>query len=203
MTVFIGRKRLEYYNGILMKADMGLHRQIAQKLQALVPPPAKVLDFGAGEGALSERLVDSGYQVVAVDIDGTQFKCKRAKFIQVNIDKHEEITAFVQNNERSFDAVLGIEVIEHLENQWEYLRRIRKMIRAGGFSIITTPNTGSWLSRIHFLFTARFHQFDDSDLTYGHFAPISPWELRYLMARNRFYRSFYRTCRYTADNIYF
>ncbi len=186
MNVFIGRKRLEYYNGLLIKADMGLHRQIAQKLQVLVPPPAKILDFGAGEGALSERLVDSGYQVVAVDIDKTKFKCKRAKFIRVNLDNEQEITAFVQENEGSFDAVLGIEVIEHLENQWEYLRRIRKMIRAGGTLIITTPNTSSWLSRIHFLFTARFHQFDDDDLAYGHSAPISPWELQYLMQETGF-----------------
>jgi SAM-dependent methyltransferase len=176
-TIFFGIKKSEFYKGLLIKADLGLHEQIAKKIQSEVPPGAKILDLGAGEGALSARLSDLGFQVTAADKDQDNFKCKQVKFSKINFDSPDEITEFVAQHEGAFDAVLGIEVIEHVQDQWQYVRQLMKMAKNDGLVLITTPNTASWISRLLFFFTGRFHQFADGDLSYGHINPISPWEL--------------------------
>lgn len=181
MKIFIGRKQPQYYNGLLIKADLGLHEQIAAKIKTEVPPGGKILDLGAGEGALSARLSDLGFQVTAADKDQENFKCTQANFSRINFDSPEEIAQFVAQHEGEFDAVLGIEVIEHVQDQWQYVRQLMRMAKKGGLVLITTPNTASWISRLLFFFTGRFHQFADDDLSYGHISPISPWELALIL----------------------
>jgi SAM-dependent methyltransferase len=178
MKVFLGKKKPQFYNGLKMMCDLGLHKQVCDKLISELPIGANILDFGAGQGALSERLVDAGFNVTSVDIDETNFKSKKAKFIKVNFDSQESISSFVKFNENSFDAVLGIEVIEHVEDQWNYVRQLMNLLKPGGLVLVTTPNITSWLSRSIFFFTGKFHQFNDSDLSYGHISPITEWELR-------------------------
>ena len=181
MKCFIGRKSLQYYNGLLIKADLGLHEQIAEKIQTEVLPGGKILDWGAGEGALTARLSDLGFQVTAADKDQENFKCRQAKFTKVNFDSLDELNDFVEKHEGEFDAVLGIEVIEHVQDQWQYVRQLMMMAKQDGLVIITTPNTTSWISRLIFFFTGRFHQFGNGDLCYGHINPITPWELELIL----------------------
>lgn len=181
MRLFIGRKRSEYYKGLLIKADLGLHDQIASKVVASIPKGARILDLGAGEGALSARLCDLGYKVVAADKDQESFKCADAQFARIDFDSPEDINLFVLRHVDTFDVVLGVEVIEHVRDQWQYVNQLIKMAKPGALILITTPNTGSWLSRVLFLFTGRFHQFGDGDLSYGHINPISPWELELVL----------------------
>jgi cyclopropane fatty-acyl-phospholipid synthase-like methyltransferase len=183
---FIGSKKPEYYKGILIKADYGLHEQISQKIVSFLPRGSRILDMGAGEGALSQRLFDLNYSVVASDIDRDNFKCKNVDFYQVNFNVKFEMDAFIENYKESFDLVLGIEVIEHLENQWEYIRALNKLLKKKGFLILTTPNTTSWLSRLMFFKTGEFHQFQDADLSYGHIAPLSNRELKLILSSEGF-----------------
>lgn len=175
--IYIGRKEKKYYKNILMMVDLGMHEQIFAELASLVPPGATVLDLGCGEGALSQRLVDNGYRVFSVDKNPGYFKCQGSTFIQVDFDDAQQLHAFMAAHEGQFDAVIGIEVIEHVENQWEYMRGLKRMCKDGGLLFVSTPNTQSWLSRLQFLRTGRFHQFSDADLEYGHISPLTLWEL--------------------------
>lgn len=184
MKFHFGRKKPQYYKGLLIKADLGLHDQIAEKIQNEVKQGGAILDLGAGEGALSQRLSDMGYLVTAVDMDSDNFKCADVKFTKVNFDSTDEVSHFVSQHEGEFDAVMGIEVIEHVEDQWQYVRQLLRMAKKGGLVIITTPNTTSWISRLVFFFTGRFHQFLDDDLSYGHISPISPWELELILKKS-------------------
>ena len=181
MSYFIGKKKPEYYDGLLVKADLGLHQQIAELIQVRVPSGGSVLDLGAGEGALSARLADLGFLMTSVDKDAGSFRCHKATFEQLDFDLSEQIQGFVSRHDSMFDAVLGIEVIEHVHDQWQYVRQLMKMVKPGGLILITTPNTTSWLSRMMFLLRGRFHQFGDADLSYGHVSPISPWELELIL----------------------
>jgi 2-polyprenyl-3-methyl-5-hydroxy-6-metoxy-1,4-benzoquinol methylase len=178
---YYGRKKPEYYKNLLIKADLNLHDQIAVKIHKEIHHGGKVLDLGAGEGALSERLSDLGFHVTAADKDEENFKCKNAVFSRINFDNSEEISKFVEKYEGQFDAVLGVEVIEHVQDQWQYVRQLMKMAKPGGLVLITTPNTTSWYSRWVFFITGRFHQFADADLSYGHINPISAWELHLIL----------------------
>jgi cyclopropane fatty-acyl-phospholipid synthase-like methyltransferase len=183
MRLFFNKRKPAYYHGLRVKADPRLHEQVADRLATLKPAPAKVLDFGAGEGALSCRLAEAGYDVLAADIDQDAFRCPAANFVRLNFDDKQAVNRFAGHHQAEFDAVLGIEVIEHVENPWDYVRCLASMLRPGGVIVVTTPNITSWLSRFRFLFAGRFQHFGDAQLAYGHIAPISAWELQLIFER--------------------
>ena len=185
MILFFGKKKLAYYDGLLIRADRGLHEQIAKEIEMLVPKGARVLDMGCGQGALSARLADLGYNVVAIDNNEEDFKAIRdaIEYQIVNFDDKDAMNIFARTNQESFDCVCGVEVIEHVENPWEYVRNLTRLLRAGGTLIITTPNITSWLSRLTFLRTGQFLCFNEYSLGYGHISPISSFELETIVQR--------------------
>lgn len=173
----IGNKKLDYYNGLLIRADYQVHAQLSEEVQKVLPKGAKILDMGCGQGALSMRLSDLGYQMVACDQNVEDFKASgKIPFFSLNFNSSFEIEQFITENENTFDGVLGIEVIEHVENPWEYIRNLKRLVKPGGFIFVSTPNITSWYSRMIFLFTGQFPGFIDPDLI-GHINPITPWEL--------------------------
>ncbi len=182
---FIGvgvTKPLDRYGDMLIMADRGLHGQIAALVAATLPKGARILDFGAGQGALSQRLHDLGYSVLAVDIDAAQFKAG-VPFEALDFNRPDQVAAFHARHQGQFDLVLGVEIIEHIENPWQYVRDLKNLTKPGGWIIISTPNITSWFSRLVFLLQGRFHQFEDHDYSYGHINPVTAAELRYICER--------------------
>ena len=167
-------KELQYYKGILIHADTGVHEEAAALFTKYVTTNAKVLDVGAGAGAFSQRLTDLGYSVTALDVDPEKWIPTDIPFLQLDIDAG--IAASVHE---MFDAVCCLEVIEHVENPWNLLREIYSVVMPGGYLLLSTPNITSFLSRGIFFLTGRFHQFDEGDLSYGHISPISSFELEH------------------------
>lgn len=186
--MFFGEKEIQFYKNILIKADLNLHQQIADVIIKTLPRKSKILDFGAGEGALSQRLHDLGYDMVAADIDSENFKAHDIIFKKINFNKREEVEKFIEEHKHCFDAVLGIETIEHLYNPWQYVQDLSSMLKPEGMLLLTTPNITSWMSRVQFLLNGRFHQFGDADLTYGHIAPITAWETQIILRSLNFHQ---------------
>lgn len=182
---FVGKKELEYYSDLLIRADKGLHEQIAQTLQQKAGAGASVLDMGTGQGALAARLHDLGYKVTAVDtnVDDYLVKGQDIEFRQLNFDDADELDGFIDENESGFDVVCGVEVIEHVENPWSYVRGLVRLAKPGGLVLITTPNTTCWLSRLHFLLSGTFLHFQKDSLAHGHINPVSSFELNLIMER--------------------
>jgi len=54
----------------------------------------------------------------------------------------------------SFDAISCLEVIEHVENAERLVRELRRVLKKGGFLVISTPNVSYWLVRLSMLFGA-------------------------------------------------
>ncbi|MDI6773847.1 MAG: methyltransferase domain-containing protein [Verrucomicrobiota bacterium] len=186
MLIKLGKKRLGDYRGLVMKADEGLHEQVAAVVREAVAQGGSILDLGAGEGAFSARLSDMGYRVTASDLDPQALKAAGVEFARLDFNDEDAFGRFLGEHRQSFDAVCALEVIEHIEDPWRFVRTVRDFLRPGGRVFITTPNIASWLSRVVFLLQSRFHQFGPDDLSYGHIAPISPGQLRLLLEREGF-----------------
>jgi len=165
-----------HYKGLEVKADDHLHGQLADLVQGLAKPGATVVDVGAGAGALAQRLHDLGYDVLAVDVDEKPFGAE-VPFQRLDFNDRAAVDGFLRAHQGRFDVVLGIEVIEHVENPWQYLRDLRALAKPGGHVVVSTPNVTSAFSRVWFLVRGRHAQFDENDLAYGHINPVSEWEL--------------------------
>ena len=174
------KKAPEYYKGLLIKADKNLHAHIFQEVKKISKNKnLKILDFGCGEGALSQKLADAGHEVFSVDKDKHTFKAS-THFIHLDFSNKSEVRNFIEKYKERFDIVLGIEVIEHVKEHWEYIKTLKELTKPKGFIFISTPNVTSWLSRFYFLIYGRFHQFMNSDIVYGHINPISLWQIEYI-----------------------
>lgn len=102
-----------------------------------------VLDAACGVGYGSEIIASAGdFDVVGVDRNPGALKIAREKFA------HRRVT-FVQDDchvldaaakHGPFDAVVSFETIEHLPDAPAYLHACRRVLRAGGIFIVSTPN---------------------------------------------------------------
>ena len=171
-------KTLEYYKGMLVHADAGLHDQAISLFRAYVPDGSSVLDIGAGAGAFTTRLADAGYAVTAIDVDPGKWIPKEIPFIEVDVNSG--IAGSVRDK---FDAACCLEVIEHVENPWKLFRDISETLRPGGRLLLSTPNVASFLSRLIFLRSGKFHQFGVEDIEYGHINPVTPLEMETIADR--------------------
>ncbi len=97
----------------------------------------RVLDFGAGSGALVQALRKRG-----VNCDGFEISMGAREFSEKKrgIILLPDLEIASQN---SYDVVLMIEVIEHLSEPWKDLLSIRGMLTDSGRIFVTTPNRES------------------------------------------------------------
>ncbi len=169
------------YRGLRMGADPLLHEQLAALVPTLAPPGGAVVDLGAGEGALARRLEDLGYRVLAAERDAASFRGD-TPFEPLDLNDRTAVASFVERHRGAFDLALGVEVVEHLENPWQFLRDLASLVKPGGRMVLTTPNVASWYSRMNFLFRGRLHQFEEVDRAYGHINPVGWDEMRHICA---------------------
>ena len=60
--------------------------------------------------------------------------------------------------DKSFDVVVSVEGIEHLENPHLFLREVNRVLKDDGTFILTTPNIVSLRSRVRFFGSGFFHR---------------------------------------------
>jgi SAM-dependent methyltransferase len=180
--VITGSKATGDYNGLSIKADPLQHDQVFETIKKLYPVGCRVLDIGCGTGAFSKRLTDNGFTVLSADIDQSCSENVK-QYARVDLEDKNSIDSFIAVHGR-FDLVVCMEVIEHINNPSMPVYLASHVLKPGGSVVFTTPNITGWMSRLSFLFSGRFQQFYDNDLSYGHITPVSWWQLTRLMEEN-------------------
>src|SRR5215469_10254389 len=107
-----------------------------------LPDSARVLDLGCGAGYTAVALARRGYRVHAVDSEQTMLdiasRHAQAAGVSVSLaigDAHE-----LQFEDDTFDVVVALGLIPWLHSPQEVLRELRRVIRAGGFLVISSDN---------------------------------------------------------------
>src|SRR5688572_26088016 len=103
----------------------------------VVAPGARVLDIAAAGGNFSLTLAEMGYRVTWNDL-----RADLADYVRLKHDRgHLEFApgnAFELEFAQPFDAALITEVIEHVAHPDRFLAEVAKLVRPGGYLIMTT-----------------------------------------------------------------
>jgi SAM-dependent methyltransferase len=132
-------------------------------------------------------MADAGHAVIGMDIVPAAEQ-SGGSFAYHELDLFDSAAReeFVGEHAGSFDAVVLLEVIEHVHDPWETLRFARDLVRPGGVLLLSTPNITSFYSRFRFLTGGRFHKFEPADLTYGHINPMTAMMVRTVLEETGF-----------------
>ncbi len=108
-------------------------------VQAIVPPPAKVLDFGGSWGYVGFQLQQAGYQV-----EGFELSEPRAEFGRTQLDQtlHSSWEQLSRPSLPRFDVVLTAHALEHVYDLRSTLNQLARTLVPEGFLIIIVPNGG-------------------------------------------------------------
>jgi 2-polyprenyl-3-methyl-5-hydroxy-6-metoxy-1,4-benzoquinol methylase len=101
-----------------------------------------VLDAGCGGGDFAEGLHEKGYRVFGVDLNDSAIKAAQQRQVgQFSIASvYDDLLA--PFNIKQVDAVVSVEVIEHLYSPRILMTRAHEALRPGGLLAITTPYWG-------------------------------------------------------------
>lgn len=120
----------------LMKVRHMIVRDMLSHYIKRKPKTVKILDFGCGSGYFVSRLASSGYDAYGLDIslEAIQYgKNQDIKNLDV-INSHK-----INFPDNYFDAVLAMDVFEHLEGEEWALKEIERVLKPGGVGIIMVP----------------------------------------------------------------
>ena len=122
-------------------------RHLVRRLILRLSGPAddrRILDAGCGTGGTLDAVADLG-EAWGVDIspDALDF-CRERGHTNLKLCPAEALDF----PDASFDFVLSCDVLEHLEDDGQALREIRRVLRPGGYGIITVP-AHKWLWSAH------------------------------------------------------
>jgi len=169
MFIKIGNLKQSDYNGIPEMAAYRLHSDIFEMIKPYLKDKLHVLDFGCGQGAFSQRLIDLGMVVDACDINTRQVKANVNRKIELDLNREIPPEKFPDK----YDLILAFEIIEHLQNPWKYLEDCLKLLKIGGIIMLTTPNISNFVSRLRFFMRGSLLAYEKADLKHGHITPLS------------------------------
>jgi 2-polyprenyl-3-methyl-5-hydroxy-6-metoxy-1,4-benzoquinol methylase len=145
-----------------------------------------VLDLGCGNGAGSARLATEGFHTAGCDASDTGLALAKQTYPRLDFFSHDISLPLPQDHLASYDAVVSLEVVEHLMQPRQLALRAREALRPGGVFILSTPYHGYWKNLALALtnsFDAHWHPLRD----FGHVKFFSPSTLHALLEESGFF----------------
>ena len=118
-----------HYRGQWGNQDEAFWKNQADNIIAIIlryGAPRRILDFGSGSGSLSRQLAARGYDVTPLE---------------------PMIHGYLKDQRypAKFDAIVSVEVIEHLPDFWEELEQLDKVLADGGVMLFATLLTNRFI----------------------------------------------------------
>lgn len=111
------------------------------KIVSLVPPATRVLEFGCATGYMSEVLKNRlGCTVTGIEIAPEAAALAEEHCERVIVGDAEKIDYAAELAGEEFDVFLFADVLEHLKEPGDVLRRIRPFIAENGVVLASIPN---------------------------------------------------------------
>jgi 2-polyprenyl-3-methyl-5-hydroxy-6-metoxy-1,4-benzoquinol methylase len=124
------------------------YKHIAFTLDVVKLCHGRVLDYGAGKGALAIELARRGMAVTYLDVPG-----RSREYAEWNARRQGIVLEFTSSKteivNRTFDTVLSLDVLEHMPDLAGELRFLTSLLAPGGRLILTIPEGATESQPMH------------------------------------------------------
>lgn len=112
--------------------------------------PGAVLDIGCGAGSVTAELARRGHVVHGIDILPAAVDRARGRGL---LARTHDVQQGLPYDDHAMDAVVALDILEHVLDPLALLREIHRVLRPGGFVVTALPCHFDILQRIRTLFT--------------------------------------------------
>jgi SAM-dependent methyltransferase len=110
----------------------------------------RVLDLASGEGYGSKMMSDTAASVIGVEIDDKTVEHAQSKYRSKNLHFLKgSISAIPITDDHSFDVIVCFEAIEHIEDHDQLLKEVKRLLKADGIFLVSTPNKLTYHDEAH------------------------------------------------------
>lgn len=147
----------EYHKGGLIYAEHFIRYLCAQKLT----DGKVVLDIACGSGYGTKLLAQNAKKVYGVDIDEDTVNYAKKNFSASNIEYKLGDGENIPLEDNSVDVVITFETIEHIKDYKQFVKEVKRVLKADGIAVVSTPNDIEFAEGNHF----HLHEFEFQELT--------------------------------------
>lgn len=140
----------------LGSSSTAIYEMVAAALAARRIAGGRLVDVGCGGGGLWRVLARDFDAYRGIDVVRYPGFPDEGDFHRIDLDGQEWLVPA-----EDADVVAAVETIEHLENPWAFMRALARLIKPGGWLVVTTPNQLSLLSLATLVAKRRFSAFQD------------------------------------------
>lgn len=107
------------------------------------PTIHRIVDVGCGDGNFAASLAEAGYQMYGLELSDSGLRVAEQRGIGQfkHGSAYDELASHFLDVDQ-FDAVIAVEVIEHLYSPRVFVDRAMQALRPGGLLIVTCPYWG-------------------------------------------------------------
>lgn len=141
------------------------HGRILQLAEAW-PRSFRIFEVGTASGYLGQILRERGFQkLVGLEGDAEMAKEAQPHYEALHVMDLERAASL--DGLGAFDVVICADVLEHVRQPLEQLRRLSRLVRRGGHVVVSVPNAVNWTVRLMVL-CGRFDYAERGVLDRGH-----------------------------------
>ncbi|MEL7083418.1 MAG: class I SAM-dependent methyltransferase [Cyanobacteria bacterium P01_A01_bin.3] len=130
-------------------ADEAAYQKKLQVTREYFQPNMEVLEFGCGTGSTAIAHAPYVQHIQAIDFSSSMIEIAQAKADAQNIQNATFEQASIDElsvPDRTYDAVLGLNVLHLLDNKEEVIAKVYNMLQAGGLFITSTVCLGDTMA---------------------------------------------------------
>ena len=137
----------ETYDATLKDWNYQTPAEAAATLSAYLKPGSDILDVGCGTGMFSEAISNRGAcRIEGIDISAASLSIAKKKGLYHIVKRHNlEITPLPAAT-NTFDAAACVGVLTYIENAFNLLLDLCRVVRSGGYVLFTQRND-KWTDR--------------------------------------------------------